>query len=59
MCTGDLSQYDIKPKYMLNYIRYYGYHFNKALCDYAVSLMKKGGKKLEPLSKEYVDKMLQ
>lgn len=37
----------------------YGWHFNKALCNYAVSLMEKGGQKLEPVSKEYVDKTLE
>ena len=54
-----LDIYDDMPKYMRNYLQHYGWHFNKALCDYAVSLMKKGGKKLEPLTKEYVDKVLQ
>lgn len=62
MCTGDLSLYDIKPKYMLNYIRYYGYHFNKALCDFAVSKMKKkeGDKtvKITPMTKTEVDNLL-
>ena len=50
--------YDELPKYMRKYLQNYGWHFNKALCQYAVSLMKKGGKPLESLSKEYVDKML-
>ena len=62
MCTGDLSQYDIKPKYMINYIRYYGYHFNKALCEFAVSKMKKkeGLKmvKIAPYTREEVDALL-
>ena len=54
-----LDIYDDMPKYMRKYLQHYGWHFNKALCDYAISLMKKGGKKLEPLTKEYVDKVLQ
>ena len=62
MCTGDLSQYDIKPKYMINYIRYYGYHFNKALCEFAVNKMKKkeGLKivKIAPYTREEVDALL-
>lgn len=62
MCTGDLSNYDIKPKYMVNYLRYYGYHFNKALCEFAVSKMKKrdGTKMVSimPYSKEDVDNIL-
>lgn len=53
-----LDMYDDMPKYMRKYLQNYGWHFNKALCEYAVSLMTKGGKKLEPLSKEYVDKVL-
>lgn len=53
-----LDMYDELPKYMRKYLQNYGWHFNKALCQYAVSLMKKGGKPLESLSKEYVDKML-
>ena len=54
-----LDTYDYMPKYMKQYLRNYGWHFNKALCNYAVSLMKKGGQKLEPVSKEYVDKTLE
>lgn len=51
--------YDDMPKYMRKYLQNYGWHFNKALCQYATSLMKKGGKKLEPLSKEYIDRTLE
>lgn len=54
-----LDIYDDMPKHMRKYLQHYGWHFNKALCQYATSLMKKGGKKLEPVSKEYVDKVLQ
>ena len=49
-----LDTYDDMPKYMRKYLQNYGWHFNKALCNYAVSLMTKNGKKLEPLTKEYV-----
>ena len=54
-----LDIYDELPKYMRKYLQNYGWHFNKALCHYAISLMKKGGKKLEVLTKEQVDKILQ
>ena len=54
-----LDIYDDFPKYMRKYLQNYGWHFNKALCHYATSLMKKGGKKLEALTKEQVDKILQ
>ena len=53
-----LDMYDDMPKYMRKYLQNYGWHFNKALCNYATSLMTKNGKKLEPLTKEYVDKVL-
>lgn len=50
---------DNMPKSMRKYLSNYGWHFNKQLCQYAVSLMRKKGKPLEPLSKEHIDKMLQ
>ena len=53
-----LDTYDDMPKYMRKYLQNYGWHFNKALCNYAISLMVKHGKKVEPLSKEYIDKVL-
>lgn len=63
MCSGDLSQYDIKPKYMLNYIRYHGYHFNKQLCEFACSNMYKWELtrkvKVQPYTKEEVDTILE
>ena len=43
---------------MQKYIQNHGWHFNKSLCNYAVSLMTKGGKKLDSVSKEYIDKIL-
>lgn len=54
-----LDIYDDMPKYMRKYLQNYGWHFNKAMCSYAVSLMRKNGKKLEPLTKDYVDKVLE
>lgn len=55
---ASLDIYDTIPKYMKAYLQNYGWHFNKSLCNYAVSLMKKNGKPLEPLSKDFVDKTL-
>lgn len=58
----DLTQYDIKPEGMINYLRYNGPHFNKKLCDFAVGLMQKkiGSSmiKITPMHKEEVDKLL-
>lgn len=54
-----LDIYDSMPKYMRKYLQNYGWHFNKALCKYAVSLLKKNGKDLQALTKEQVDKILE
>jgi len=40
----DLTQYDIKPEAMVNYLRYNGPHFSKKLAEFAVSKMRKGNK---------------
>lgn len=59
----DLTQYDIKPQGMINYLRYNGPHFNKKLCDFAVGLMQKRVgimmTKIQPMDKQEVDKLLQ
>ena len=47
-----LDSYDDLPRSMRRYLRYNGWHFNKPLCDYAISLMRKNGKPLEAISKE-------
>lgn len=52
------------PEDMQNYLSYYGYHFNKALCDYAVSKMEKEdketgiAKKLTPITMDELKAML-
>lgn len=50
----DFTDYDIKPSGFLNYLRYYGSHFNKKLCDFACSNL---GKK--DYTKEKLDNLLQ
>ncbi len=35
-----LDLYDDRPTSMKHYLRYYGEHFNRKLCDFAVSKMK-------------------
>ena len=55
----DLTQYDIKPEAMVNYLRYNGPHFNKKLLDFAVSLMtKENNEKISPFTEDQVDNML-
>lgn len=36
----DLDAVIKRPKEMEDYLAHYGWHFNKKMCDYAVSLMK-------------------
>lgn len=47
--------YDVRPQSMTDYLSNYGWHFNKSLCKFAVSLMycKEDGKKKET---EYIPK---
>ena len=54
-----LDMYDDLPKSMRKYLMHNGWHFNKSLCNFAVSLMRKNGKRLDPISKENVDKLLE
>ena len=50
-----LDFYDDRPASMKNYLKYYGEHFNKNLCKFAVSKMKHGK---QPATKEKVDEVL-
>lgn len=53
-----LDDYDGRPREMTQYLQYNGWHFNRRMCEFAVSNMYKKGKKLEMLSKEQVDQLL-
>lgn len=50
----DFTEYDIKPKAFVNYLRYYGPHFNKKLCEFACSHLSK-----KDITKEKLDTLLQ
>ena len=62
MNKTDLTQYDIKPQAMINYLRYNGPHFNKKLYEFAVGKMtKKIGNslvKIQPITKEEIERIL-
>ena len=45
-----LDSFDSMPTYMRKYLQNYGWHFNKALYEYAVSLMRKDNSKIEPIA---------
>ena len=55
MIRKSLDYYDDRPTSMKHYLKYYGQHFNKKLCDFAVSKMNHG--KI-PVSKNSVDEIL-
>ena len=50
-----LDFYDERPKSMKRYLKYYGEHFNKKLCEFAISKMKHGKTSIH---KEKVDEVL-
>ena len=50
-----LDIYDDRPTSMKRYLKYYGQHFNKKLCQFAVSKMNHGK---TPVPKEKVDEKL-
>ena len=55
----DLTQYDIKPEAMINYLRYNGPHFNKKLLEFAVSNMtKQNDEKIIQFTKQDIDEKL-
>lgn len=62
MQRTDLTQYDLKPEGMINYLRYNGPHFTKKLLEFATSKMyKKQGTStvaITPYTKEQVDQVL-
>lgn len=51
----DLTQYDVKPVAMVNYLRYNGPHFSKALAEFAIKKMRKDKKQLQPITEEQMD----
>lgn len=50
----DFTEYDIKPEAFVNYLRYYGPHFNKKLCAFACERFKDSD-----YNKEKLDILLQ
>lgn len=57
-CRIPLDLYDMKPEGMIAYLRYNGYHFNKKMCEWAVSKMRRDGSTITFLDKEKVESML-
>lgn len=55
MIRKSLNIYDDRPASMKNYLKYYGEHFNKKLCQFAVSKMDHGK---TPVTKDKIDEIL-
>lgn len=55
MNRKSLDLYDDRPISMKRYLRYYGQHFNKKLCNFAVSKMNHGK---SPVPKEKIEETL-
>ena len=54
-----LDSYDTIPKAMRAYLSNYGWHFNKKLCEWAISMMRDRNKaKLPLMDKEKVESLL-
>jgi hypothetical protein len=49
MARTPLNIYDDRPTAMKRYLKYYGQHFNKKLCQFAISKMDHGK---APVTKE-------
>lgn len=49
----DFTEYDIKPAGFINYLRYYGPHFNHKLCEFACSQLSN-----KDYTKEKIDQLL-
>lgn len=50
-----LDLYDDRPASMKRYLKYYGEHFNKKLCDFAISKMDHGK---TPINKDKINDIL-
>lgn len=59
MNRTNFTQFDEMPEALVNYMRHYGPHFNRKLCEFAVGMMTKDdGKKITPYNKEQVKTIL-
>lgn len=59
MYHKEMGSYDEIPEGMKHYINNYGCHFNKKLCEEAVSRMYRDDEELTPYTKEQVDRLLE
>lgn len=59
-----LDTFDKRPRDLENYLKFFGFHFNKKLAEFAISKMKKLNpttnrlEKIEPISKDKIDEQM-
>lgn len=54
-----LDLYERKPAGMEKYLSIYGWHFSKAMCNWAVSMMRdRNGARIKPTEKQSLEEML-
>lgn len=58
MNRDPIDIYDELPSDMISYLKHNGRHFNKHLCDFAVSKMENENGRIQPYSKEAVDNLI-
>lgn len=58
MKKESLDLHDKRPENMINYLSYYGWHFNKKMCDWAISLIEHKGVSTKSINKEKVEQLL-
>ena len=60
MKRTNFTDYDVMPEAMVNYMRYYGPHFNRKLVEFAVGIMTDDkGNSIDAYTKEDVKNLLE
>lgn len=54
----NLHYYEKRPEEMDNYLAYNGWHFNKKMCDFAISQLSKNNQNFTPIDKQHADIIL-
>lgn len=55
MRRDSLDMYEKRPEAMTHYLNYYGWHFNKKMCEFAINNMYKGNQKIVPYTKQKME----
>lgn len=58
MRRDSLDMYEKRPEAMTHYLNYYGWHFNKKMCEFAVDNMRKDNQKIVCYNKQKVEELL-